>query len=60
MCNKAVNIYSAIKLIPECYKTSEICDEAVDTCPFVFNAVSDQYKIQEMCHKVNTEDPLLC
>ena len=33
MCNKAVNTYpSAIQFVPECYKTQEICDKAVNTC----------------------------
>ena len=32
---------------------------AVDTCPFVFDFVPDQYKTQEMCDKVSSEDPFM-
>ena len=43
MCIKAVDNYpSTIKYVP---------DRAVNTCSFVFDSVSDQYKTQEMCAK---------
>ena len=29
----------AIEFVPECYKSQEICDKAVDTCPFVFRYI---------------------
>ena len=32
---------------------------AVDTCPFVFDFVPDQYKTQEMCDEVSSEDPFM-
>ena len=33
MCDKAVNTYhSTIKFVPECYKTQEMCDQAVKRC----------------------------
>ena len=35
MCGKAANSYlSTIIFVPECYKTQETCDKAVDTCSF--------------------------
>ena len=49
MYKKFVNSYpAAIKLVPEKYKTVKMCDEAVDTCPFVFDSVPDQYKTQDV------------
>ena len=42
MCNKAVGTYpSPIQFVSECYKTQEMCDTAVDTCPCVFDSVPD-------------------
>ena len=42
MCNKSVNTSpSAIQLVPESYKTQEICVKVVGTCPFVFSSVLD-------------------
>ena len=42
ICNKVVDSYpSAIQFIPECYKTQERYDEAVNTCPFVFDSFLD-------------------
>ena len=29
--------------VPECYKSQEMCDKTVDTCPFVFDSIPDQY-----------------
>ena len=38
MCNKAVGTYpSAAQFVSECYKSQEMCDKAVDSCPFVFD-----------------------
>ena len=31
--------------------TPKMCDKSVDTCPFMFDSVPDQYKTQEMCYK---------
>ena len=42
MCDKAVNTHPS--------------DKGVDRCPFVFDSVLDQYKIQEMCDKIVSED----
>ena len=33
-----------------------MCVTAVDTCPFVFDSVFDQYKTQETCDKAVFED----
>ena len=35
------------------------CDEAVDTCPFVFASVPDRYITQELWDKVVSEDPFM-
>ena len=35
------------------------CDEAVDTCPFVFASVPDRYITQELWDKVFSEDPFM-
>ena len=31
--------------------TPKMCDKSVDTCPFMFDSVPDQYKTQKMCYK---------
>ena len=57
MCDKAVNTHlSAIQFIPECYKTQEMCDKAVNRCFFI--SISELYKTQEMSDRVVSEDPL--
>ena len=38
---------------------AEVKFKAVDTCPFVFDSVPDQYKTQEMCDKAFTNDPFM-
>ena len=43
ICNKLVGTYSAIQLVPECYKLQEIRDKTVDACTFAFDSVSDWY-----------------
>ena len=48
MYNKAAGTYpSAIHFVPECYKSQEMCDKAVDTCPFAFDSIPNQYFTQE-------------
>ena len=37
----------------------EMCDEAVDTCPFVFDSFPDWYKTQEMCEKVVSKEAFM-
>ena len=32
-----------------------MCDKAVDTCPFVFDSIPDQYMTQEICVKVTLD-----
>ena len=52
MCIKAVNDYpSRIQIVPECYKIQEMCVGAVNTCYFVFDSFSNQYKTQKICDK---------
>ena len=39
---KAVNTSPFVKkFVLECYKSQEMCDKAVDICPFVFDSVPD-------------------
>ena len=45
MCDKAFNVYtSEIQFVSKCYKPQEKCDQAFDTCPFVFDSIHDRYK----------------
>ena len=48
MCsNKAVDNYPhALQFAPECFKTQKICAKVVG-----------QYKTQEMCGRIDSEDP---
>ena len=42
MCDKAVNTYpSTVQLVPDQFKTQRMCDKADNSCPFVFDSVSD-------------------
>ena len=43
MCDiKAVSTCpSAIQFVPDQVKTHDMCDKAVDTCPFIFDSVPD-------------------
>ena len=34
-----------------------MCNKPVDNCPSVFESVLDQYKTQEVCDKINPDDP---
>ena len=34
-----------------------MCDETVDTCPFVFDFVPEWYRNQELCDKVIFKKP---
>ena len=36
-----------------------MCDKAVKICPFVFNSIPYQFKIQEMCDKVVSKEPFM-
>ena len=36
-----------------------MCFKAVDTYPFVFDSVSDQYKTQEMCDDIVFHNPFM-
>ena len=57
MCDKAVSIYpSAIRFIPNLFKTEEMSDIAVVTCPFELDSVFDWYMFQELYDKVVSED----
>ena len=42
MRDKAVDTYpSAIKFVPECFMTEEMCDKAVNKYFFVFHSIPD-------------------
>ena len=42
MSDKAVSTFpSTIKFVFDQFKTQEMCDKAVDTCPFVLDSVCD-------------------
>ena len=45
-----------METVPDRFKTQEMCDTAVDTCPFVFHSVSDGYITQELWNKIFSED----
>ena len=47
MCDNAVDPYlSTIKYVLDVFKTQEMCDKSTDKCPFVFDSVPGQHKIQ--------------
>ena len=63
MCNKAVDNYAyQLEFVPDCYKNPKMSDKVIDTClsaiqtllkavdsdPFVFAPVLDQFKNQEI------------
>ena len=48
MCDEADTYPSTIKFVLECYKTKRMCHRAIYRCFFVFDSISDKYKIQEM------------
>ena len=42
MYDRSVSIYpSTIQFVPGQFETHDMCDKAIDTCPFVCNFVSD-------------------
>ena len=60
MCNKAVDTDpSTIKFVSECHKNQEMCNRAVTRRFFVFDSIPYQYKTQEICDIVLSEDPFL-
>ena len=60
MYDKAVDTYlSAIKFVPECYKTQKMSHRAVHKRFFVFGYISDKYKTQETCNLHETVDDFL-
>ena len=52
--------------IPDCFKTQDMCDKAVDKHPWCFKSVPDKFKTQKMCEKAfdpeidEREDMSLC
>ena len=40
------------------FMTQGMCRKAIDKSPFVFDSVPDQYKTQEMCDEIFSDDPL--
>ena len=48
--DKVVNDYpSAVQLVPNQYKTQEMCDKVVSKEPFMLKYYPDNHKIQTMC-----------
>ena len=43
-----------MQFVSDRFKTQEMCDEAIDTCSFVFDSI--RYMNQELCDKVASED----
>ena len=42
MCDKDVNTYhSALKFVPDCYKTPEMCDKSCNKCFLAFTYYPD-------------------
>ena len=51
--NKAVDNYpNSLDVLPECYKTQNVCDKAVDSPLSAIQFVSEYNKAQEMCYNV--------
>ena len=58
MCNKKILPDGcAFFLIPDCFKTQEMCDEAKARSPHMLRHVPDLFKAQEMCDKANEKNP---
>ena len=36
-----------------------MCDKAVDTCPFAFGSIPDQYMTQEKCNHVVSKETFM-
>ena len=52
MCNEDFGIIFLQYNFFKWYKSQKTCDNAVDTCPFLYDCVLEQYMTQEMCDKV--------
>ena len=53
MCDKAVDTHSyAIEFVPECYKTQNVYDKALNEYFIAFCYTLERYKAQEMCYKM--------
>lgn len=42
----------SLKIVPDNFKTQDMCGEAVDIKPYLLEHVPDQYRTQEMCDEV--------
>ena len=52
MCNQAVrNNAAAFFLVPDRFKTQEMCIKALEVDPWQLKNVPDHFKTQEMCDK---------
>ena len=45
------NYPHVIEFVPECYKTQNMCDKAVNTYPSTIEFVPECYKTQKTCDK---------
>ena len=50
-------IMEIVNHVTDRFKTQEMSDKAVDTCPFVLDSAPDRYITQQFCDKVVSEDP---
>ena len=58
MCDDALRNNPAILyLVPDCFKTQEICMKAVEAGLFKLDNVSDYLRTQAVCIKTVEEDP---
>ena len=58
MCNHAVRNNPAVFfLVPDRFKTQELCINALEVDPWQLNDIPDYFKTQNMCDKAIKDDP---
>ena len=58
MCNEAMcDNSAAFFLVPESFKTEEMCNQDVEVDPWQLDDVPEHFKTQEMCDDVVWGDP---
>ena len=48
-----------LEFVPDQYKMREMCNEAVQSDPWMLEDVPDQYKTREMCNEAVEKEPRL-
>ena len=57
MCNEIMRtIPNAFQLIPDQFKTQEMCSKTVEEDPWLLRCVPDHFKAKEMCDQAVKED----